>query len=269
MRLLCTLAALAAAAAPLAAQKGNAVLSGRVLADSVRTPVVNAAVAIPALNRSASTDEQGRFQIADIKPGSHEIVVRRLGYSPYHERIAFAANQAVEHEILLVRATVLDSITVSASAVIPSFEENRAVGLGRFITRAELAKQETRRLSEVVAQISGVRVIAGMRNNAWLSSKRAAITSISNRGGKSCLLDEVDAMNGAKACECYAHVYLDKQPMYRGSALGREPLFSLNSVNVDQIEAIEYYAGPAQTPLEYSRLNSQCGVLVIHTRRSP
>jgi hypothetical protein len=46
-----------------------------------------------------------------------------------------------------------------------------------------------------------------------------------------------------------------------------EPLFDINSIPVAQIEAIEYYASAAETPTKYSALNSQCGVLVIHTLR--
>jgi hypothetical protein len=46
-------------------------------------------------------------------------------------------------------------------------------------------------------------------------------------------------------------------------------LFDVNSLQPDQIEAVEYYAGPSQTPMEYSTLNAVCGVLVIWTRRTP
>jgi hypothetical protein len=50
----------------------------------------------------------------------------------------------------------------------------------------------------------------------------------------------------------------------------REPTqpFDLNTITPESIEAIEYYAGAAQTPVKYSRLGSNCGVLVIWTRRS-
>ena len=75
MRFLAAITAPALLSSSLTAQSG-VVLSGRVLTDSTRTPVVNAAVAIPRLNKSTTTDEQGRFHIAEIKPGSHEIVVR-------------------------------------------------------------------------------------------------------------------------------------------------------------------------------------------------
>ena len=55
--------------------------------------------------------------------------------------------------------------------------------------------------------------------------------------------------------------------VYRG--LDAEPLFDLNSLRPNSIEAIEYYVGPASTPMRYARMNSNCGVIVIHTRRTP
>ena len=42
---------------------------------------------------------------------------------------------------------------------------------------------------------------------------------------------------------------------------------NLQRIAVEDIEAIEFFAGPAQTPAEYSDLGSNCGVLVLHTRR--
>ena len=44
-------------------------------------------------------------------------------------------------------------------------------------------------------------------------------------------------------------------------------LFDVNIIAVDQVEAVEYYAGRIQTPAKYSGPHSACGVLVIHTRR--
>ena len=46
-----------------------------------------------------------------------------------------------------------------------------------------------------------------------------------------------------------------------------DPLFDTNSIAPAQVEAIEYFSGAARTPLEYSSLNSQCGAIVIWTRR--
>jgi hypothetical protein len=82
-------------------------------------------------------------------------------------------------------------------------------------------------------------------------------------------LDRGDQAKRAPLWDCYAVVFVDDQPVFRNQKLGNvmEPLFDINSIPVAQIEAIEYYASAAQTPMKYSVLNSQCGVVVIHTLR--
>ena len=55
-------------------------LEGEVLDNANGLPVAVAIVAIPALNRSAVTDELGYFRIADIPAGYYPIRVMRLGY---------------------------------------------------------------------------------------------------------------------------------------------------------------------------------------------
>jgi hypothetical protein len=51
------------------------------------------------------------------------------------------------------------------------------------------------------------------------------------------------------------------------SGMRATPPFNVNSIPPTQIEAVEWYAGAAQTPARYSGLGSECGVLLIHTRR--
>jgi hypothetical protein len=62
-------------------------------------------------------------------------------------------------------------------------------------------------------------------------------------------------------------VYLNNATVYAGR--NEEPLFDVNTIRPDQLEAVEYYAGAAETPLEYGTLDSTCGVLVLWTRRTP
>jgi hypothetical protein len=69
---------------------------------------------------------------------------------------------------------------------------------------------------------------------------------------------------------CYAQVYLDDALVFspqRGQV--QQPLIDISRFATSDIEALEFYEGPAQTPARYSNLNSTCGVLVIHTRRTP
>ena len=65
---------------------------------------------------------------------------------------------------------------------------------------------------------------------------------------------------------CPAAVWLDGVPIYRGGVSGS--VTNVNRFAPTEVEAVEYYAGPAQTPAEYVGLHS-CGVVVIHTRRQP
>jgi len=240
-----------------------AVFSGAVLTDSSARPIAGAEVTLPELSKGVLTNEEGGFRMTQVPPGRHRVQVRRLGFGPLDTTITFAASQTVERRIYLRRVVTLDSVSVVAErVVIRSFEEHRNIGLGHFFTREELAKQEGRKLSEILEQTSGVRVAQGQGNHAWIATSRGQ-RSLSPTDS----LDPSDIRTGANPYLCYAQVYVDRQIVYRHRP--GEPLFDINSISPDQIEAIEYYASPAQTPAEYTALGSQCGVVVIHTRRSP
>lgn len=243
-----------------AQETGTAVLVGSVV-DSARKPVLSAEIALPALSLHTTTvGDSGRFMLPAIPAGRHEIIIRHVGYSPEVRHIEFATYDTIEAEIVLRGIQRLESVAVQASNVVPSFEEHRNLGLGSFITREDLAKMEGRKLSEIIAQIRGIRLFHGLNARTYVYSNRRPVSSMHSR-----LMG--DGSEGAPRDACYAQVYLDESVVYRSSE--DEPLFDINAFPPSSIEAIEYYAGPATTPPKYSRLNSQCGVLVIHTRRSP
>jgi len=165
--------------------------------------------------------------------------------------------------IVLRRAVMLDSVRVTESVVLRSFEEHRRVGLGHFLTRDDLERMRNQTLASVVSQFSGGAIVRGRGSDSWLAKGRAIVSldaSMLRRGSVA------DSARGATR-SCYAQIYLNESRIYSGGE--DEELFNLSTIAVDQIAAMEYYAGPAQTPTRYSGLNSRCGVLVIWTRRSP
>ena len=269
-RLLLLFSVTIADASLLAAQTKTATYAGLVLGDFSGEPVADVAIAFPALRRSTSTDSVGQFSFTEVRPGTYEVAVRRVGYQPVNRRLVLQAGQTLVDTIRVTRVAVLETVSVSAG-IIRSFEENRAIGLGKFLDRDQLSKMGSRRTSDVISEVSRSAVLNGRGNSSWLIGRRGTTSlnpkSISKGNSSNEGLDPGDKSMGAQQGYCYAQVYLDKTLVYRNSGRGQEPLFNLNSVNLDQVEAIEYYAGPAQTPLEYSTLNSNCGVLVIHTRR--
>jgi Carboxypeptidase regulatory-like domain len=244
-----------------------AILAGLVT-DSANVPIGGVEVSLPDLSRTTLTNEQGAFALRDVPPGAQRVLVRRVGYGPVEAQVAIEAGRTVERHIRMVRATNLDSVVVTAKAVdhqLDDFEVNKKLGLGHFLTRAELATQEARPTASVVASLPGIKV-ATAGPYAWIGSGRHNATSL-KMGAPS--LDRSDEAKGAPRWDCYALVYVDDHLVFRNQLHSgvQEPLFDINSIPVAEIEAIEYYASAAETPTKYSTLNSQCGVVVIHTIR--
>lgn len=169
---------------------------------------------------------------------------------------------------------LLDSVVVSEAATDPAlsdFEDNRRIGLGHFFTRAEPAKVEQQKLADALWQAPGAGFIGG-RFQAYIYSKRAPPAMCSTKARPDCFASHgyyvpnaSEAAQGAQVA-CYPQIYLDGALMNTGNPT---PPFDINSILPHQIEAIEWYSGPSQTPARYSGLGSRCGVLVIHTRRNP
>jgi hypothetical protein len=115
-----------------------------------------------------------------------------------------------------------------------------------------------------LGQLGGVKVVT-RGPHAWMVNNRG-VRSLQPRGRCPGLENGPDG--GAVNCPCYPLVYLDDAVLYRGAG-PTDIVPDVNRFDVASIEAIEFYASAAQTPLKYSVLNSPCGVLVFHTRRTP
>ena len=239
----------------------GAVFAGMVLDDSSRRPIANVELALPALSRTALTNDEGMFRLADIPPGEHQVVLRRIGYSPVDTKVEFTANRTVERRIFLSSLVALQSVFITAErSALPDFDANRKRGMGYFLTRADLEKLKGRKLSDVIARAPGAQVSPGAANQVFIVTSRGArAVSRMARGG------EADLVTGSRATECYTQVYVDNILMYAGRK--DEPPFDINTIPTEQVEAIEFYSGPSQTPPKYITLNSACGVVVVHTRR--
>jgi hypothetical protein len=255
-----------------------AVFAGRVRLDSTELSIADAEVYLTDLGLGAMTNERGEFRIAGVSPGQHVVQVRKIGYSFSPQAIHLAAGEVTDRTLVLSRIAALDSVRVKASAYSPNdeamrlFEENRRLGLGKFFTRADLEKARARPMVDILGGLPGTKPRATGSLGYILS----------NRGLKSMtecspmLQDDPDAVAKStipsrrggtttpRPCTeaCFPHVFLD------GTDVSPREVPNINRFNPDQLEAIEYYAGGAQVPPEYNRLNSSyCGVIVLHTRR--
>lgn len=232
-------------------------VTGIVVVDSAGTPIADAVVTVFRSRLQVTTDSLGRFNLVGLRQGFHDVTVKRVGFRPYVERLAVRPGRTTELAIPLVRVPRGDSAANGDG----TFEENRAVGLGYFFSRAQLAPRESRKLADVLGEIPQVTIINGLLGYAWITTKRET--------GPFTAIDKADIRAGARR-GCYATVYLDENVVYRNKAPDTpSPLFNVNSMSVDQIESIEYYEDHTETPMHYAALSwPECGVLVLHTRRA-
>ena len=238
-----------------------ATVTGTVV-DNLDRPIVGAEIAITGRANVTTTGPQGEFRISDIEPGAMVVHARKIGFQPADFEVALGPRQSRTLRMSLRAMAVLDTVAVVESALLPtSYEDHKRLGLGKFIDRDQLDRQKGRTVAAILAELPRVRVINGTGNRRWLATNK----HLSIKGSGLVRGDMVDSLHGSPYA-CYPQVYLDNIRMFRAK-LG-EPLFDLGTVNPDQIEAIEFFESPAQTPIEYGGTDSQCGVLVIWTRRS-
>ena len=207
-------AAIIASMAPALANAQSAATFAGVVTDSTNQPIANAEVTLPDLGKGTATNEQGAFVLRDIPAGSQRVLVRHVGYGPVEAQLTFASGQMIQRHITMVRSTTLDSVVVQAKSVdhqLDDFEVNKKLGLGHFLTRAELAPQEGRSTGGVLTTMPGVKVFA-IGSYAWVGSGRHNATSLRPEVD----LDVADKLKRAPLWDCYALVYVDDHLVFRG-----------------------------------------------------
>jgi hypothetical protein len=239
------------ASAPLAGQAPPArpaKLLGIVRTED-KQPVAGADIQIVS-GPGTSSNERGFFRLDSITPGERKLIIRKVGYAPLEITWPFAAGDSIVRIFEMSSIQTLDSVVTvdkrSRDSRMEEFEEHRKLGLGKFYTRADIEKSGGR-ISNLLAGTGGIKLTNGPANQAYVQSSRGSKSL--GRG------------------TCYAEVYLDDMNIYTKRTSGSPPPFDVNSIPSSEIEAIEYYAGAAETPAKYTKLGTSCGVLVIHTRR--
>ena len=247
VRLLCFSAVLhlLLGAAPTTAAAQSAI-SGIVRDDSTSQPIAGVELIIQVLDRRSVTDSLGAFRFTDLATGVHYILVRKIGYRPVQLRAILVSADTLEATVELRAAAVeLAPIEVTVSAIAPGMEayaERREAGVGHFIDAKTLRQSEHRYLADIFRTVRGV--------------------SLQYRGGnKTVLVNNRD--------RCPMQIYMDGIKIYEprsGAGRAVEPP-DINLFSVSQLEAIEVYRGPAETPAQLSGTGGRCGTVVLWSRR--
>ncbi len=105
---------LGAASAPLAAADAPGTITGQVANATTRNLLAGARLEIAALGLIALTDDSGRYELAGVPAGTHEVTATYLGLDPMKQSLTVAAGQrAVRNFDLTTAIYQLDAFKVT------------------------------------------------------------------------------------------------------------------------------------------------------------
>jgi hypothetical protein len=192
---------------------------------------------------AAGTNAKGSFQLWTNDIDTVTISIRRLGYLPVSAQLSARGGQwdtvVVEMERTSQR---LSAVTVTGGATrralgLRDFDARRAIGNGIFVTRDEITARNTTRLTDVLQNKRGIRVV---RLRSGVSGVRFASYSHTRSS-------------------CAPHVWIDGQ-------WARD--LEVDELPATDVEAVEIYETLASVPFEFTPQGSAipCGTIVIWTR---
>jgi iron complex outermembrane receptor protein len=87
-----------------------------VVRDTAGAPVPNVQVIIPAVNRGALTDQNGRFVIRGLPAGTYHITTLLIGYAPGHADVTLPESGSEVEVVVTIRPTAFTLSTVQVTA---------------------------------------------------------------------------------------------------------------------------------------------------------
>jgi hypothetical protein len=213
-------------------------------------PIEGADVVDLLSQTTARTTKTGTVTLSFLPEGGNLVRIQKIGFTPVMLTIAISPSDTVPLTIILSSSSqtlptvvTTDSTPKYVSPGLRGFEERRQKGAGHFIDEAELRKNDSRKVSNLVRNFPGLTLNcprAGL--NKWscfaVSTRQKSRLALS---GGVCLLD----------------IYINGAPSIDND---------LEKLRADEFSGIEYYAGGASIPMQYNRTGSSCGVILLWTR---
>ena len=213
-------------------------------------PIEGARVTDVLSRISALTTHTGTVALVYLPEGGSLIRIEKIGYQPTTLTVEISPSDTVPLTLLLnPLAQTLPAIITRDSAPhyigpgLRAFEDRRRLGLGHFVSEAELRHHDNEKMTTLIRRFPGLRIFcpkSGMRSSqCWAVSVRLA------------------SKHAILGGSCDVDVYMD------GVASGDN---DLEKLAVNEFGGVEYYAGSATIPTQYNKTGSSCGVLLLWTR---
>lgn len=209
--------------------------------DSLGRSIAGAELSVEGTTVRGVTDERGELRFSAVRGGPATLRIRRLGFEP--QTLNVVVDQRVPAASIVTLARIpqrLAPIVVKGgnnyTGRLAGFYQRRDLGIGHFVTREKLERDNPSQLTDVFRRLPGVHI----------TSSRFIRNAVRFRA------------NGAN---CWPLVWLDGAPLPTAE-------FDLDFLSPQSIEAIEVYSGISQIPPQFmgSRGLGSCGVIVVWSR---
>ena len=220
---------------------GNAVLTGRVIARGAG-PIAGAQVTVVGTTTVVTTRDDGTFTLAGLPSGTHEAVVRKIGFAKLSEIVHLTAATPGTLNVVLDQATVLATIHVmgvmETGLTKIGFMQRKQHGMGSYITPEQIAERNPNQTTDLLRSMNGMRVLNAANGRYLVSNSTVGSTT------EGCITVFID------------HARFDQY----------QPGDVDDAIPTGDLGAIEYYSTPATVPPEFAVPTKQCATLVVWTK---
>jgi TonB-linked SusC/RagA family outer membrane protein len=234
-----------------AAQAQLGTIAGQVTEQGTGTPLAGARVLLGATNRSAVTNVEGRYTLAGVPAGRHEIRISLIGYVAATQSVSVTAGGIATADFQMRASAVsLDALVVTATG------EQRAKEIANVVERVNADS-----LLEQAPVSNFGQLLQGRTANVQVlpaSGTTGTGTRIRIRGLNSISLGNEPVY------------YVDGVRVESGSnsfsvGTGGQSISRINDINPEEIESVEIVKGPSASTLYGTQAAN--GVVRITTKR--
>lgn len=173
------------------AQGTSGKISGKITTSDGK-PGAFVSVGLKGSSKGTVTDENGKYKIDGVKPGTYTLKVTFIGLAPQEQTTTVASNQTVTVNFTLSEnASQLNEVVITGSSII-----NKPVSLGKaaikpldlpqstgVISSTVIADQQAVRVGDVIRNVSGVSLTQTRQGVAETFSARGYSIGIAGAGG--------------------------------------------------------------------------------------
>jgi hypothetical protein len=212
--------------------------------------IAGATVLAVGTDRRTQADELGGFTLRDVMAGPRIVEARAIGYPPGRAQTTIRPGLTQRVEIVVGDSIpVLDPVTVEGRyepyLTRVGFERRRNTAQGHFLDTTDIKSAGAVQFEEVFRMVPGVRLLPN--GSSYLVELQRGQGQI---------------LNPALANYCPPLYFID------GVYFPLPPIQTPSVPLVpEEILAIEIYSNMFSAPIQYQRLDSGCGVILVWTKR--